>query len=95
MTCPVCSGAIEVGQPFVEIRILQDDGTTRLDGGAHLGCVAHVPGHLRTPPPFLATLTNLPVCTDCPVGGREGQGPVCPRAALCDWECSQDSYDDD
>ena len=39
--------------------------------------------------PNLSHLAALPGCEDCPIGGREGPGPVCPRAALCDLECAE------
>lgn len=48
-----------------------------------------VPG----PPVALAKLAEHPPCEDCPIGGREGDGPRCPRAALCDWECAHEAYD--
>lgn len=38
---------------------------------------------------LLAHLEGLPVCEDCPIGGQDGSGPVCPRAELCDLECAE------
>lgn len=38
-------------------------------------------------PLILRHLDALESCEDCPVGGQDGSGPVCPRASLCDWEC--------
>lgn len=39
--------------------------------------------------PGLSALEALPSCEDCPIGGRAGPGPVCPRAPLCDRECAE------
>ena len=30
-----------------------------------------------------------PACSDCPIGGRDGDGPTCPRALACDQECAE------
>lgn len=37
---------------------------------------------------LLTALEAVPVCDDCPIGGREGDGPKCLRAPLCDHECA-------
>lgn len=39
--------------------------------------------------PDLSVLEALPSCEDCPIGGRAGLGPACPRAPLCDQECAE------
>jgi len=40
-------------------------------------------------PPELQPLIVLPHCDDCPVGHRtDPHKEDCPRAILCDWECS-------
>lgn len=28
-------------------------------------------------------------CPDCPIGGQDGTGPVCPNAAACDRQCHE------
>ncbi len=38
----------------------------------------------------LSVLELLPGCEDCPLGGREGDGPLCLRRDLCDLECEED-----
>jgi hypothetical protein len=40
-------------------------------------------------PANLRHLEQYPTCSDCPIGGQDGSGPVCKRAPLCDWECKQ------
>jgi hypothetical protein len=52
---------------------------------------------VNRPPAYLAHLTQLEACGDCPVGGRwdEQTGEheaTCPRVALCDWEAAHTSY---
>ena len=42
-------------------------------------------GHII--PVGLRHLEDDPGCGDCPVGGRDGKSPLCPRSPLCDWEC--------
>ena len=42
--------------------------------------------HARTA--LLSALEAIPPCEDCPIGGREGNGPKCLRAPLCDHECA-------
>jgi hypothetical protein len=37
---------------------------------------------------LLSALEAIPPCGDCPIGGREGNGPKCLRAPLCDHECA-------
>lgn len=29
------------------------------------------------------------VCSDCPIGGRDGNGPICPNVDKCDRECME------
>ncbi len=33
---------------------------------------------------------NKPICHDCPIGGRDGSGPICARTDECDRECEED-----
>ena len=40
---------------------------------------------------LLSALEAVPTCVDCPIGGRDGDGPKCLRAALCDHECAEQS----
>ena len=37
---------------------------------------------------LLSALEAVQPCGDCPIGGREGNGPKCLRAPLCDYECA-------
>jgi len=30
-----------------------------------------------------------PACEDCPIGGRDGDGPACPQASDCDRQCAE------
>ncbi len=38
---------------------------------------------------LLGALEAVLACGDCPIGGRDGDGPKCLRAALCDHECAE------
>lgn len=40
---------------------------------------------------LMLALAELPICDDCPVGGRDGEGLPCPRAPVCDTECAAHS----
>lgn len=42
----------------------------------------------RVPVGLDPALRVLPNCSDCPIGGRDGDGPECPKAPLCDAECA-------
>ena len=34
-------------------------------------------------------MSSSEMCPDCPIGGRDGSGPVCPHAAACDRQCAE------
>ncbi len=40
---------------------------------------------------LMLALAELPICDDCPVGGRDGEDLPCPRAPVCDTECAAHS----
>jgi hypothetical protein len=40
---------------------------------------------------LLTALEAVLTCSDCPIGGRDGEGPKCLKAALCDHECAEQS----
>jgi len=34
-------------------------------------------------------MSSSEMCPDCPIGGRDGSGPVCPHTAACDRQCAE------
>lgn len=72
--------SIEVTNPGVHERL--DNAERKL--ADVLQQLAKLASEVATGEEDLSHLEGLPCCKDCPIGGRDGSGPECPRARLCD-----------